>query len=60
MEAALDLAEADDNIKVVVLKGNGNGFCAGHAIVGIDEMPEVCTRRRRRSSVRVTHHYGLL
>ncbi len=60
MEAALDLAEADDNIKVVVLKGNGNGFCAGHAIVGIDEMPEVYPttgptfeRTWRR------HHYGL-
>ncbi len=60
MEAALDLAEADDTIKVVVLKGNGNGFCAGHAIVGPDEMPEVYPttgptfeRTWRR------HHYGL-
>jgi enoyl-CoA hydratase len=60
MEAALDLAEEDDEVKVVVLKGNGNGFCAGHAIVGIDEMPDVYPttgptfeRTWRR------HHYGL-
>jgi enoyl-CoA hydratase len=45
---------------VVVLKGNGNGFCAGHAIVGDEEMPEVYPttgpvfeRTWRR------HHYGL-
>lgn len=37
---ALDLAEADDTVKVVVLKANGNGFCAGHVIAGPDSYPE--------------------
>ena len=41
MDKALVLADDDDDVKVLVLKANGEGFCAGHAIVGIDEMPEV-------------------
>ena len=41
MDEALVLADDDDDVKVLVLKGNGEGFCAGHAIVGVDEMPEV-------------------
>ncbi|MHB8438601.1 MAG: enoyl-CoA hydratase-related protein [Acidimicrobiales bacterium] len=38
---ALSRADADDDVKVLVIKANGKGFCAGHAIVGVDEMPEV-------------------
>jgi enoyl-CoA hydratase len=60
MEAALDRAEDDDEIKVVVLKANGNGFCAGHAIVGADEMPEVYpTTGPVFERTWRKHHYGL-
>lgn len=41
MEEALATARDDDEVKVLVLKGNGNGFCAGHGIVSPEEMPEV-------------------
>jgi len=41
MDEALALADDDDEVKVLVLKANGEGFCAGHAIVAPDEMPEV-------------------
>ena len=34
MDEALVLADDDDDVKVLVLKANGEGFCAGHAIVG--------------------------
>lgn len=37
---ALDLAENDSQIKVVVIKGNGRGFCAGHAMGGAETYPE--------------------
>jgi enoyl-CoA hydratase len=60
MEAALSLAEDDDEVKVVVLKANGNGFCAGHAIVGVDEMPEVYpTQGPTFERTWQRHHYGL-
>jgi len=41
MDEALVLADDDDEVKVLVLKANGQGFCAGHAIVPPEEMPEV-------------------
>jgi len=41
METCLRWAEDDDNIKVLILKANGNGFCAGHAIVSPEEMASV-------------------
>jgi enoyl-CoA hydratase len=37
-DEALDLAEADYDVKVVVIKANGKGFCAGH--IGTGEYPE--------------------
>ena len=38
---ALDLAEHDYDVKVVIIKGNGKGFCAGHMISGgMDAYPE--------------------
>ena len=37
---ALDLAEHDYDIKVVILKANGKGFCAGHALGGVESFPE--------------------
>lgn len=37
---ALDLAENDSKIKVVVIKANGRGFCAGHAMGGPETYPE--------------------
>lgn len=40
-EEALRRANRDDEVKVLVVKANGNGFCAGHAIVDLDEMPDV-------------------
>jgi enoyl-CoA hydratase/carnithine racemase len=47
-------------VKVVVLKANGKGFCAGHAIVGADEMPEVYpTQGPTFERTWQRHHYGL-
>ncbi|MGH9090513.1 MAG: enoyl-CoA hydratase-related protein [Acidimicrobiales bacterium] len=40
-EDALRRADRDDEVKVLVIKANGNGFCAGHAIVEPEEMPDV-------------------
>jgi enoyl-CoA hydratase len=40
VDAALDLAEQDATVKVVVLKANGKGFCAGHEIGGPEVYPE--------------------
>jgi len=37
-DEALDLAEADYDVKVVVIKANGKGFCAGH--LGSGDYPE--------------------
>jgi enoyl-CoA hydratase len=34
VDAALDLAQHDTSVKVVILKANGNGFCAGHDMSG--------------------------
>jgi enoyl-CoA hydratase/carnithine racemase len=41
MEECLRWAEDDEEVKVLILKAEGNGFCAGHAIVSHDEMAEV-------------------
>jgi len=41
MDECLGWAEDDDDVKVLVLKADGNGFCAGHAIVSPEEMAEV-------------------
>ena len=40
VDACLDRAEDDAAVKVVILKGNGKGFCAGHAMGGPDAYPE--------------------
>jgi enoyl-CoA hydratase/carnithine racemase len=40
-EDCLKWANRDEEVKVLVVKANGNGFCAGHAIVEPSEMPEV-------------------
>jgi enoyl-CoA hydratase len=40
VDECLDLAEHDYAIKVVIIKGNGKGFCAGHVISGLDAYPE--------------------
>jgi enoyl-CoA hydratase/carnithine racemase len=34
VDAALDLAQHDANVKVVIFKANGKGFCAGHDMSG--------------------------
>ncbi|MFC1856559.1 enoyl-CoA hydratase-related protein [Thermodesulfobacteriota bacterium] len=34
LDAAFDAAEADDGVKVVVLKGNGPSFCSGYDVKG--------------------------
>ena len=41
MEQCLGWAEEDEDVKVLVLKANGRGFCAGHAIVSPEEMKVV-------------------
>jgi hypothetical protein len=33
IEDALKWANGDEEVKVLIVEGNGNGFCAGHAIV---------------------------
>lgn len=40
-EDALRWADRDEEVKVLIIKANGKGFCAGHAIVGADEMADV-------------------
>lgn len=40
-EDALTWADRDEEVKVLVVKANGKGFCAGHAIVDPDEMKHV-------------------
>jgi enoyl-CoA hydratase len=40
VDACLTDAAADYEIKVVVLKANGKGFCAGHVVAGPDAYPE--------------------
>ncbi len=40
-EDALRWADRDEEVKVLVIKANGKGFCAGHAIVEPAEMPDV-------------------
>jgi enoyl-CoA hydratase/carnithine racemase len=40
-EDCLTLADRDDEVKVLIVKANGKGFCAGHAIVSHEEMAEV-------------------
>jgi enoyl-CoA hydratase len=60
MDEALELADRDDEVKVLVLKANGEGFCAGHAIVGPDEMGEVYpTTGPTPERTWKHHHYGL-
>jgi len=44
-DEALDLAEADYDVKVLVIKANGKGFCAGH--VGTGDYPEFNENRAR-------------
>ena len=34
-------ADRDEEVKVLVIKANGNGFCAGHAIVEHDQMADI-------------------
>jgi len=60
MDEALQFADRDDEVKVLVLKANGEGFCAGHAIVGPDEMAEVYpTTGPTPEATWKHHHYGL-
>src|SRR6202034_2677675 len=61
MDEALELADRDDEVKVLILKANGAGFCAGHAIVGPDEMPEVYpTTGPTPERTWKHHHYGFV
>jgi enoyl-CoA hydratase len=39
-DACLNAAAADYDVKVVILKANGKGFCAGHMLAGPDTYPE--------------------
>ena len=40
-EDCLTWADRDDEVKVLIVKANGKGFCAGHAIVEPEEMAKV-------------------
>lgn len=57
MEEALAAAAADDSVKVLVLKANGNGFCAGHGIVSHEEMAEVYPTTRAEPEYTWKHHH---
>ncbi|MGE0387394.1 MAG: enoyl-CoA hydratase-related protein [Gammaproteobacteria bacterium] len=46
VDACLDAAMADYDVKVVILKANGKGFCAGHVISGPDEYPEFAASQK--------------
>ena len=48
---AATLADRDYDVKVVIIKANGNGFCAGHAVGGGDPYPEFTENRERWDSV---------
>ena len=41
VEQALDWAEHDDSVKVVIIKANGRGFSSGHAVGLPDALPEL-------------------
>jgi enoyl-CoA hydratase len=48
IDAALDLAEADDDVRVVLFAANGKHFCSGHdlkELVGPDRDPDVDEKR---------------
>jgi enoyl-CoA hydratase len=40
VDQALELAQHDYDVKVLIFKANGKGFCAGHAMSGPDAYPE--------------------
>jgi enoyl-CoA hydratase/carnithine racemase len=40
VDDALTLAERDYDVKVVIVKANGKGFCAGHQVSGPADYPE--------------------
>ncbi|WP_420548737.1 enoyl-CoA hydratase/isomerase family protein [Curvivirga sp.] len=40
LHIAMDKAEADDNVRVILLKGNGKSFCAGFDLGEMEEDPE--------------------
>jgi enoyl-CoA hydratase/carnithine racemase len=40
-EDCLTWADRDEEVKVLIVKANGKGFCAGHAIVSHEEMADV-------------------
>lgn len=40
-EDCLTRADRDEEVKVLIVKANGKGFCAGHAIVSHEEMADV-------------------
>lgn len=48
---ALTLADRDYSVKVVVIKANGKGFCAGHAAGGGYEYPEFAENMEHWDSV---------
>ena len=41
LRGRLKWADRDEEVKVLIVKANGKGFCAGHAIVEPEEMAEV-------------------
>jgi enoyl-CoA hydratase len=59
-EDCLKWADRDEEIKVLIVKGNGNGFCAGHAIVSREEMADVYpTTGPTPERTWKKHHYDL-
>jgi enoyl-CoA hydratase len=50
VDQALSLAEHDYDIKVVIVKANGKGFCAGHSMTGLDAYPEFAASIERIGS----------
>ena len=48
IRAAVEWAEADDEVHVIVVEGEGRAFCAGYDLVVLAE--EIAARRRRSTT----------
>ncbi len=55
LDGALDLAEADDDVRVVILAGEGKHFCAGHDLKELFEATEPWAAMRATPEGKLHH-----